>query len=369
MREEGQRMNRVYNFSAGPAQLPVEVLQQAADEMLDYGGTGTSVMEMSHRSAAFTQIIEDAEADLRELIGIPEGYSVLFLQGGASIQFSNIPLNFAKPKHGVADYIVMGQWSKKAFSEGKRLITANKIATSEDDNFTHVPDLSDLQVTPDADYVYICENETVHGLKIWNLPDTKGKDLIADLSSCFLSEPIDASRYGMFYAGAQKNIGPAGVVVAVIRDDLIPTEDIEGVPLLCQYKTEADGKSLYNTPPCYGIYICGLVFKYLKSLGGLEVVKELNEAKAKLLYDAIDDSRLFNGTAAKQDRSIMNVPFVTGNPDFDARFVKEATAAGLINLKGHRSVGGLRASIYNAMPLEGVQALVEFMDRFEKENA
>jgi len=362
-------MARVYNFSAGPAVLPESVLKEAAAEMLEYKDSGQSVMEMSHRSKWFQDIIDTAEADLRELVGIPEDYTVLFLQGGASIQFSNIPLNFSKPKNGVADYIVTGQWAKKAFSEGKRLITANKIATSEDKTFSYIPDCSDLPITPEADYVYICENNTIYGTKFWTLPNTKGKDLIADMSSCFLSEPIDVEKYGMFYAGAQKNIGPAGVVVAVMRTDMIPTEDIPGVPTMCQYKTEADAKSLYNTPPCYGIYICGKVFKYIKAQGGLAAMKEYNAAKAKILYDAIDESKMFTGTVVEKDRSLMNVPFVTGNEELDAKFVKEATAAGLVNLKGHRSVGGLRASIYNAMPVEGVQALVDFMRKFEKENA
>jgi phosphoserine aminotransferase len=362
-------VSRVYNFSAGPAILPEEVLKEAADEMLDYHGSGMSVMEMSHRSKWFQDIIDQAEADLRELVGIPDTYTVLFLQGGASIQFSNIPLNFAKPKHGVADYIVTGQWSKKAFKEASRLIDARKVASGEDDNFTHLPDLSDLELTPEADYVYICENETVHGLKYHTLPDVKGKDLIADVSSCFLSEPMDVEKYAMFYAGAQKNVGPAGTVIAVIRTDLIPTDDLPGVPTLCQYRTEAEKKSLYNTPPCYGIYICGKVFQWVKKTGGLQAMKERNEAKAKLLYDAIDESKLFKGAVVPEDRSIMNVPFVTGDPDLDAKFVKEATAAGLTNLKGHRSVGGLRASIYNAMPVEGVQALVDFMKKFETANA
>ena len=338
--------------------------------MLDYKGSGMSVMEMSHRSKWFQGIIDDAEADLRELAGIPDDYTVLFLQGGASIQFSNIPLNFAKPRHGVADYIVSGQWSKKAFAEASRLITANKVASGEDDNFTHLPDLSNLSLTPEADYVYICENETVHGLKYHELPDTQGKDLIADVSSCFLSEPIDVEKYAMLYAGAQKNVGPAGVVIAIIRTDLIPSEDLPGVPMLCQYSTEAKKNSLYNTPPCYGIYICGKVFRWIRDeIGGLEAMKERNEAKAKLLYDAIDESSLFTGAVVPRDRSIMNVPFVTGDADLDAKFVKEAAEAGLTNLKGHRSVGGLRASIYNAMPVEGVQALVDFMKKFELENA
>ena len=362
-------MARVYNFSAGPAVLPESVLKEAAAEMLDYKGCGMSVMEMSHRSAVFQTIIDEAEADLRDLLKIPDNYTVLFLQGGASIQFSNIPLNFSKPKNGVADYIVTGQWAKKAYAEAGRFITANKIATSEDKTFSYIPDCSDLPIDDNADYVYICENNTIYGTKFWTLPNTKGKDLIADQSSCFLSEPVDVSQYGMIYAGAQKNVGPAGVVIAIIRNDLVPEGPIDGVPTMCNYFTEADKKSLYNTPPCYGIYICGKVFKYLKAQGGLGEMKRRNEAKAKILYDAIDESKMFTGTVVKKDRSLMNVPFVTGNPDLDAKFVKEAAAAGLVNLKGHRSVGGLRASIYNAMPAEGVQALVDFMQKFEKENA
>lgn len=362
-------MTRVYNFSAGPAVLPEPVLKEAASEMLDYHGTGMSVMEMSHRSAAFQGIIDDAEADLRDLMKIPDNYKVLFLQGGASQQFSAIPMNFSRPRNGVADYIVTGQWAKKAYQEAGRFITANKIATSEDTTFSYIPDCSDLPISENADYVYICENNTIYGTKFWTLPNTKGKDLIADQSSCFLSEPVDVSQYAMIYAGAQKNIGPAGVVIAIIREDLIPEDVLDDVPTMLQYKTQVDAKSLYNTPPCYGIYICGKVFKHLKAQGGLGEMKRRNEAKAKVLYDAIDESTMFQGTVVPKDRSLMNVPFVTGNPDLDAKFVKEAAAAGLVNLKGHRSVGGLRASIYNAMPPEGVQALVDFMRAFEARNA
>lgn len=362
-------MSRVYNFSAGPAVLPESVLREAASEMLDYRGAGMSVMEMSHRSAPFQTIMDEAESDLRELLAIPDNYRVLFLQGGASQQFSAIPLNLSHPRNGVADYIVTGQWAKKAYKEATRFITANKIASSEDTTFNYIPDCSDLAITPEADYVHICENNTIYGTKFWELPNTKGKDLVADQSSCFLSEPCDVSRYGMIYAGVQKNVGPGGVVIVIIREDLIPAEDLPDVPTMLQYKTQADAKSLYNTPPCYGIYICGKVFKYLKAQGGLETMARLNHEKAQLLYDAIDQSSLFTGTAAKKDRSVMNVPFITGNADLDAKFVKEAAAEGLVNLKGHRSVGGLRASIYNAMPREGVEALIDFMQRFEKDNA
>ncbi len=360
-------MSRVYNFSAGPAVLPEEVLKEAAAEMLDYKGTGMSVMEMSHRSKAFQQIIDEAEADLRELMGIPDNYKVLFLQGGASLQFAMIPMNFMK--HGTADYIVTGQWAKKAYQEACKYGRANKIASSEDRTFSYIPDCSDLPVSDDADYVYICENNTIYGTKYHKLPDTKGKPLIADVSSCFLSEPVDVEKYAMIYGGVQKNIGPAGVVIAIIREDMIPEEVDETVPTMMQYKIHADAGSLYNTPPCYGIYICGKVFKWLKSMGGLAEMKRRNEEKAAILYDFLDESRLFKGTVEKKDRSLMNVPFVTGDEELDAKFVKEATAAGLVNLKGHRTVGGMRASIYNAMPREGVEALVAFMKKFEAENA
>lgn len=360
-------MSRVYNFSAGPAVLPEEVLREAAAEMLDYAGTGMSVMEMSHRSKAFEGIIGEAEADLRELMGIPENYKVLFLQGGASQQFAMIPMNLMKNR--VADYIITGQWAKKAYQEAQKYGKANAVASSADKTFSYIPDCSDLPISQDADYVYICENNTIYGTKFKTLPDTKGKTLVADVSSCFLSEPVDVSRYGVIYGGVQKNIGPAGVVIAIIREDLITEDVLPGTPTMLQYKTHADAASLYNTPPAYGIYICGKVFKWLKKQGGLAAMKEYNEKKAAILYDFLDGSALFQGTVAKEDRSLMNVPFVTGDEELDAKFVKEAKAAGLENLKGHRSVGGMRASIYNAMPIEGVNALVEFMKKFEKENA
>ena len=311
-------MSRVYNFSAGPAMLPVEVLKEAASEMLDYQGSGMSVMEMSHRSQVFQNIIDEAEADLRDLLNIPDNYKVLFLQGGASQQFA---------------------------------------------------DCSDLPIDDDADYVYICENNTIYGTKYKELPNTKGKTLVADVSSCFLSEPHDVEKYGVLYGGVQKNIGPAGVVIAIIREDLIRDDVLPGTPTMLKYKTQADKGSLYNTPPCYGIYICGKVFKWLKKQGGLAAMKEHNEKKAKILYDYLDQSKMFKGTVVPKDRSLMNVPFVIGDKDLEAKFVKEADAAGFVNLKGHRTVGGMRASIYNAMPIEGVEALVEFMKKFEKENA
>ena len=359
-------MSRVYNFSAGPAVLPEEVLKEAAAEMLDYKGSGMSVMEMSHRSKVYDNIIKEAEADLRDLMNIPDNYKVLFLQGGASQQFAMIPMNLMK--NGVADYIVTGQWAKKAYQEACMYGKANKIASSEDKTFSYIPDCSDLPISEDADYVYICENNTIYGTKFKTLPNTKGKILVSDVSSCFLSEPMDVSKYGIIYGGAQKNIGPAGVVIAIIREDLITEDVLEGTPTMLQYKTHADADSMYNTPPAYGIYICGKVFKWLKKQGGLAAMKEYNEKKAAILYDFLDQSKLFKGTVRKEDRSLMNVPFVTGNDELDAKFVKEAKAAGFENLKGHRSVGGMRASIYNAMPIEGVKALVEFMKKFEEEN-
>ncbi len=359
-------MSRVYNFSAGPAVLPEEVLREAAQEMLDYNGTGMSVMEMSHRSKAFEEIIQTAEADLRDLLKIPDNYKVLFLQGGASQQFAMIPMNLMKNK--VADYIVTGQWAKKAYQEACKYGKVNKIASSEDKTFSYIPDCSDLPISEDADYVYICENNTIYGTKFKTLPNTKGKTLVADVSSCFLSEPADVSKYGIMYGGVQKNIGPAGVVIVIIREDLITEDVLPGTPTMLQYKVHADADSLYNTPPAYGIYICGKVFQWLKKQGGLEKMKEYNEKKAAILYDYLDQSKLFKGTVEKKDRSLMNVPFITGDKELDDKFVKEAKAAGLENLKGHRTVGGMRASIYNAMPIEGVEKLVEFMEKFEEEN-
>lgn len=359
-------MARVYNFSAGPAVLPEEVLAEAASEMLDYRGSGMSVMEMSHRSKPFGEIIENAEADLRELVGIPDNYRVLFLQGGASQQFAAVPMNLMKNR--VADYIVTGAWAKKAFKEAKIFGDARAIASSEDETFSYIPDCSDLDVSPDADYVYICENNTIYGTKFHTLPNTKGKDLVADVSSCFLSEPMDVSKYGLIYGGVQKNMGPAGVTIVIIRDDLV-SEPLPGTPTMLRYDTHVDAKSLYNTPPAYGIYMCGKVFQWLKAQGGLEAMKERNVEKAQLLYDFLDQSALFKGTARKEDRSIMNVPFVTGSDELDAKFVAEAKKVGIESIKGHRSVGGMRASIYNAMPREGVEALVKFMGEFERENA
>ena len=360
-------MGRVYNFSAGPAVLPEEVLKEAAAEMLDYKGSGMSVMEMSHRSKVYEDIIEEAERDIRDLLNIPDNYKVLFLQGGGHTQFAMVPMNLMKKRK--ADYIITGQWAKKAFQEAKMYGDVVAVASSEDKTFSYIPDCSDLPIREDADYVYICENNTIYGTKFKTLPNTKGKDLVADVSSCFLSEPMDVSKYALIWGGVQKNIGPAGVVIAIIRDDLVTDDVLEGTPSMLRYKIHADNKSLYNTPPTYNIYICGKVFKWIKSLGGLSAMKKRNEEKASILYDFLDSSKLFKGTVRKEDRSLMNAPFVTGDKELDAKFVKEAEANGFVNLKGHRSVGGMRASIYNAMPKEGVEKLVEFMKKFEQENA
>ena len=360
-------MARVYNFSAGPAVLPEEVLKEAAAEMMDYKGSGMSVMEMSHRSKVYDTIIKEAEQDLRDLMNIPDNYKVLFLQGGASQFFAEVPMNMMKNRK--AGYIITGQWAKKAYQEAKIYGEAVELASSADKTFSYIPDCSDLPITDDMDYVYICENNTIYGTKYKTLPNTKGKILVSDVSSCFLSEPVDVTKYGVIYGGVQKNVGPAGCVIAIIREDLISDDVLPGTPTMLKWKTQADNDSLYNTPPCYTIYICGKVFKWLKKMGGLEAMKELNEKKAKILYDYLDESRLFKGTVVKEDRSLMNVPFVTGDAELDAKFVAEAKAAGFENLKGHRTVGGMRASIYNAMPIEGVEALVEFMKKFEKENA
>ena len=352
-------MSRVYNFSAGPAILPEDVLKEAAAEMLDYKGTGMSVMEMSHRSKAYDSIIKDAEADLRDLLHIPGNYKVLFLQGGASQQFAMVPMNLMK--NGAADYIVTGQWAKKAYQEGGIYGKARAIASSADKTFSYIPDCSDLPISEDADYVYICENNTIYGTKFWTLPNTKGKTLVADQSSCFLSEPVDVTKYGLIFAGAQKNVGPAGTVIVIVREDLITEDVLPQTPTMLRYKIHA--------PPTYGIYMCGKVFKWLKARGGLEAMKEYNERKAKILYDFLDQSKLFKGTVERKDRSLMNIPFVTGDDELDALFVKESKGAGLENLKGHRTVGGMRASIYNAMPIEGVEKLAAFMADFEEKHS
>ena len=360
-------MGRVWNFSAGPAVLPEEVLREAAEEMMDYRGCGMSVMEMSHRSKVYDKIINDAESDLRALMGIPDNYKVLFLQGGASQQFAAVPMNLMRNRK--AGYVITGQWAKKAFSEAKMYGEAVQLASSADKTFSYIPDCTDLPVTDDMDYVYICENNTIYGTKFKTLPDTKGRDLVADVSSCFLSEPVDVSKYGVIYGGVQKNVGPAGVVITIVREDLVRDDVLPGTPTMLKWKTQADNGSLYNTPPCYGIYICGKVFKWIAANGGLEGMKKRNEEKAAILYSFLDSSRMFKGTVEKKDRSLMNVPFVTGDEALDAEFIAAATAAGFVNLKGHRTVGGMRASIYNAMPKAGVEALVQFMDDFEKRKA
>ena len=336
--------------------------------MLDYRGCGMSVMEMSHRSKMYQQIIDEAEQDLRDLMGIPDNYKVMFLQGGASQQFAAVPMNLMK--NGKAAYIITGQWAKKAYQEAQKYGEAVAVASSADKTFSYIPDCKDLDIPEDADYVYICQNNTIYGTVFHELPNTKGHELVADVSSCFLSEPIDVKKYGVIYGGVQKNIGPAGVVIVIAREDLIPeTPYVENTPTMLNWKIQADNGSMYNTPPCYGIYICGKVFKWLKKMGGLEAMKAHNEKKAAILYDFLDQSKMFKGTVRKEDRSLMNVPFITGNEELDAKFVAEAKKAGFENLKGHRTVGGMRASIYNAMPIEGVEKLVEFMKKFEAENA
>ena len=360
-------MGRVYNFSAGPAMLPVEVLEEAQADMLDYKGSGQSVMEMSHRSQIFDNIIKEAEADFRKLVGVPDNYSVLFLQGGGSQQFAAVPLNLYKNRK--AGYINTGNWANKARQEAARFGNAVELASSKDKNYTYIPDCSDLPITDDMDYVYICQNNTIYGTRYPELPNTKGRELVSDVSSMFLSEPLDVTKYGVVYGGVQKNVGPAGVVIDVIRKDLIRDDVCPETPTMLKWKTQDDKDSLYNTPNCWGIYICGLVFKWLLKQGGLGAMKERNEHKAAILYDYLDQSKLFHPTVQPPYRSLMNVPFVTGDKEMDAKFVAEAAEHGLVNVKGHRTVGGMRASIYNAMPEEGVKALVEFMDKFEKENA
>ena len=355
---------RTYNFSAGPATMPEPVLEEIRDEMMNYRGSGMCVMEMSHRSKVFQKIADEAEQDLRDLMGIPDNYKVLFIQGGATLQFSMIPMNLMK--NGVACYVETGAWSKKAIAEAKKVGEVKVVASSKDKNYSYIPDCSDLDIPDNADYVYICENETIHGLTYSRLPNTKGKILVSDQSSMFLSRPCNVSDYGMIYAGVQKNVGPAGMVVAIIREDLI-RDDLADLPVYMQYKSHADAGSMYNTPNCWAIYVCGKVFKYLKSIGGLEAMAKLNEAKAKVMYDFLDASEMFNGTVAKEDHSLMNVPFVTESAELDAEVVAYTKAAGFENLKGHKSVGGLRASIYNAMPIEGVEALVECLKKFEQE--
>jgi phosphoserine aminotransferase len=359
-------MARVYNFSAGPAVLPEEVLQQAAAEMLDYRGSGMSVMEMSHRSKTYQQILNTAEADIRELMNIPDNYKVLFLQGGASTQFAMVPINLMT-KNKKADYIITGQWAKKAYKEAARYGNARAVASSEDKTFSYIPEITSDMLDPEADYVHICMNNTIYGTKWQTLPETGNVPLVADISSCILSEPIDVSKFGVLYAGAQKNVAPAGLTIVIIREDLIGNA-MDITPTMLNYQTHADNGSMFNTPPCYTIYIAGLVFKWIKSIGGLSEMKKINEKKAQMIYDFLDHSALFKGTVIPEARSLMNIPFVTGDAELDAKFVSEAKKAGFVNLKGHRSVGGMRASVYNAMPVEGVCKLVEFMKKFEEEN-
>jgi phosphoserine aminotransferase len=359
-------MKRVFNFSAGPAILPEDVLKDAANEMLDYQNSGMSVMEMSHRSKMYQQIIDEAESDLRKLLDIPENYKVLFLQGGGTMQFSMVPMNLMK--NGVADYIITGAWAEKAAEEAKKYLKVNEIASSKDKMFSYIPDLSNLKISEDADYVFMCDNNTIYGTKFHELPDTKGKVLVSDASSCFLSEPIDVSKYGLIFAGAQKNVGPAGTVIVIIREDLISKEIDPVTPILLRYDIHAENGSMYNTPPTYGIYLCGKVFKWLLNLGGLKAIEQINIKKANILYDYLDQSKMFYGTVDKKSRSLMNVCFKSTSEELDNQFLKESKAAGFENLKGHRSIGGMRASIYNAMPTEGVQALVDFMQDFEKRN-
>ncbi len=360
------KYGRTYNFSAGPATMPEPVLEEIRDEMMNYRGSGMCVMEMSHRSKVFQQIVDEAEQDLRDLMGIPDNYRVLFIQGGATLQFAMIPMNLMK--NGVACYVETGAWSKKAIAEAKKFGDVRVVASSKDRNYSYIPDCSDLDIPENADYVYICENETIHGVTWPTLPNTKGHILVSDQSSMFLSQPCNVSDYGMIYAGVQKNVGPAGMVVAIIREDLIRDDLDPRTPIYMSYKTHADNGSMYNTPNCWAIYCCGKVFKYLKSIGGLEAMEKLNREKAQILYDFLDSSRMFKGTVDKAFRSLMNVPFVTESAELDARVVAATKAAGYDNLKGHKSVGGLRASIYNAMPKEGVEALVEFLKKFEAEN-
>ena len=359
---------RIYNFAAGPSMLPLEVLKRAQSELLNYEGNGMSIMEMSHRSAAFQKVFDEAKAKFKEIMNVPDSHEVLFLQGGASSQFSAVPLNFLGDK-GKATYTITGNFSNIACKEAKKYGEIQVAYDGSDNGFRHIPAMDELDVDGNSSYFHYCDNNTIYGTKFKTLPNTKGKLLVSDVSSCFLSEPVDVTKYGVIYGGVQKNIGPAGVVIVIAREDLITDDVLPGTPTMLKWKTQADNDSLYNTPPCYGIYICGKVFKWLKKMGGLEAMKKHNEEKAKILYDYLDESKLFKGTVRKEDRSLMNVPFVTGNEELDSKFVKEATAAGFVNLKGHRTVGGMRASIYNAMPKEGVEKLVAFMKKFEAENA
>lgn len=357
---------RVYNFSAGPSMLPEDVLKKAQAEMVEYGTSGMSVMEMSHRSKDYDEIIKGAEALVRELMHVPDNYKVLFLQGGGSSQFTMIPMNLGN-KNKKCDIVITGQWAKKAAAEAERYITVNKVASSADKTFSYIPKLDKSTFSKDADYFYICMNNTIYGTKFNTLPDTGDVPLVADISSMVMSEEIDVSKFGLLFAGAQKNLGPAGVTLVIVRDDLIGNQ-MDITPTMFNYQIHADNASLYNTPPTYGIYVLKLVLEWIKEKGGVAALQKINEKKAKILYDFLDSSELFKGTVVPEDRSLMNIPFVTGNEELDAKFVKEAKESGFVNLKGHRTVGGMRASIYNAMPVEGVEKLVEFMKKFEAEN-
>jgi len=359
-------MKRVYNFSAGPAILPEEVLMEAANEMLDYHNSGMSVMEMSHRSKIYQGIIDEAEKDLRTLLNVPDNYKILFLQGGATTQFSMVPLNLLK--HGKADYIISGHWAKKAYEEAKKYGEIRKVASSEDKMFSYIPNVNQMVFDQEADYVFMTDNNTIYGTKFYEYPDTGSIPLVNDASSSFLSEPMDVSKFGMIFAGAQKNVGPAGTVIVIIREDLITKELPAYTPIMLRYDIHAENGSMYNTPPTYGIYLCGKVFKWLLNMGGLEAIQQRNIKKANMLYDYLDQSKMFFGTVEKKSRSLMNVCFKSTSQELDEKFVKEAKELGFDNLKGHRSVGGMRASIYNAMPVEGVKALVDFMCEFEKNN-
>lgn len=357
---------RVYNYSAGPSMLPVEVLKKAQEQMLEYPGSGMSVMEMSHRSKEYEAIINDAEKLVRSLMNVPDNYKVLFLQGGASSQFAMIPMNLCR--NGRADYVITGQWAKKAASEAEKYIKVNKVASSADKTFSYIPELHKDNFTPDADYFHITYNNTIYGTRYTTVPDTGDIPLVADISSCVLAEKIDVSKFGLLYAGAQKNLGPAGVTLVIVRDDLVTEDVIENTPTMFQYKIHADNGSMYNTPPTYAIYILKLVLEWVRDMGGVDELQKINEKKAAMLYNYLDSSSMFKGTVVPKDRSLMNIPFITGNEELDAKFVKESKAAGLMNLKGHRTVGGMRASIYNAMPVEGIEALIDFMKKFESEN-
>ena len=358
-------MSRVYNFSAGPSMLPVEVLKKAQEEMVEYGNSGMSVMEMSHRSKDYQDIIDSAEALVRELMHVPDNYKVMFLQGGGSSQFAMVPLNLAT-KNKKADYIITGQWAKKAAEEAEKFITVNRVASSADKTFSYIPEVDASKLSSDADYLYICYNNTIYGTRFTELPKTDAV-LVADISSCVMSEEIDVTKFGLLFAGAQKNLGPAGVTLVIVREDLIG-ETLEGTPTMFDYAIHAKNGSMYNTPPTYGIYVLKLVLEWIKEMGGVKAIQKVNEEKANILYNFLDSSDMFSGTVVKKDRSLMNAPFVTGNEELDAKFVKESKEAGFVNLKGHRTVGGMRASMYNAMPVEGVKALVEFMKKFEAEN-